>query len=50
MVSRNSDGALIEDRSDAYAMIALQGPAAAAVLKACLGFELSGLAASISPF
>ena len=43
MVSRNSDGALIEDRSDAYAMIALQGPAAAAVLKACLGFELSGL-------
>ncbi|HPI94147.1 MAG TPA: glycine cleavage system aminomethyltransferase GcvT [Deltaproteobacteria bacterium] len=43
MASRNSEGALVEDRSDAYAMLALQGPASGEILKECLGFELSRL-------
>jgi aminomethyltransferase len=43
MVSRNSEGAAIEDKSDSYAMLALQGPFSGAILKTCVGFELSTL-------
>ena len=43
MVSQNNEGAVIEDRSDAFAMLALQGPASKDVLKACFDFELSTL-------
>jgi len=46
MNSRNSFGAVVEDRSEGYAAIALQGPKSDRVLKECLGFDYG----SIRPF
>lgn len=43
MAARNTQGAAVEDRSDAYAMLALQGPASGGILGRCLRFDLSGL-------
>ena len=43
MLKQNTCGAIIEDLSDHYAMIALQGPASAQILKTCLAFKLEGL-------
>lgn len=40
---QNSLGAVIEDASDAFAMLALQGPASGAILHSCLGFDLEGI-------
>jgi aminomethyltransferase len=41
MVAQNTKGAIIEDMSDLYAMIALQGPASGQILKTCLAFNLA---------
>jgi aminomethyltransferase len=43
MTGRNAQRALIRDMSEAYAMLALQGPAASAILQACLGFDDTGM-------
>jgi aminomethyltransferase len=43
MVRQNTSGAVLEDASDAFAMIALQGPDAGRVLKSCLAFDLGTL-------
>jgi aminomethyltransferase len=46
MCGQNTEGALIEDKSDDLAAIALQGPASAGVLKESLGFDLG----TVRPF
>ncbi len=43
MLKQNTCGAIIEDLSESYAMIALQGPASGHILKTCLAFNLEGL-------
>jgi aminomethyltransferase len=43
MLKQNTCGAIIEDLSDHYAMIALQGPASGQILMTCLAFNLEGL-------
>ncbi len=43
MLKQNTCGAVIEDLSESYAMIALQGPASGQILKTCLSFNLEGL-------
>jgi aminomethyltransferase len=43
MNEQNQEGAIIENKSDDFAMIALQGPASGGILKACLDFDISGL-------
>ena len=41
MVAQNTKGAIVEDVSEGYAMIALQGPASGQILKTCLAFDLA---------
>jgi len=43
MTGQNAEHALIRDMSEAYSMLALQGPAASAILRACLGFDDTGM-------
>jgi aminomethyltransferase len=43
MLKQNTCGAIIEDLSESYAMIALQGPSSGQILKTCLEFNLEGL-------
>jgi aminomethyltransferase len=46
MCEQNSSDTFIENKSDSYAALALQGPQSGKVLKECLGFDLE----SIRPF
>lgn len=41
--SQNREGAVIEDRSPGTALLALQGPGSADILRTCLGFELESI-------
>ena len=43
MVAQNTKGAIIEDVSEGYAMIALQGPDSDQILKSCLAFDLADI-------
>lgn len=43
MAEHNLQSAILEDMSSRYAMLALQGPEAGGILKACLDFDLKGL-------
>lgn len=43
LTAHNQEGALIEDKSPATALIALQGPEAPRILKAVLGFDMDTL-------
>jgi len=43
MVQQNTSGTVIEDVSDRYAMLALQGPASGTILEVCLDFNLASL-------
>jgi len=43
MAGHNTGKAVLEDMSEHYAMVALQGPAAGGIIKACTGFDIDGL-------
>ncbi len=43
LAGHNTKNAILEDVSSHYAMMALQGPAAGGILKACTGFDMAGL-------
>jgi len=43
LAANNRENATIEDASDSYAMLALQGPQACGIAEACLGFDANGL-------
>ncbi len=43
MAKQNTERATVRDMSEDFSMLALQGPAASAILQACLGFDDAGL-------